>query len=146
MQLADRFGDDTIQFVLGRQPAGQFPPSWDVGLVGICVGELVGDRVGVAIGNAVGTAVGTGAGASDGAADGVSDGAGIGTGVGTSDGTTVGSGVGVAMQQSTPSTCEALTKAHDAELMIIVDESPKTPSLQPLPVPQVVPQHTGSSH
>ena len=31
--------DDTIQFVLGRQPAGQFPPSWDVGLVGICVGE-----------------------------------------------------------------------------------------------------------
>lgn len=39
MQLADRFGDDSIQFVLGRQPAGQFPPSWDVGLQGICVGE-----------------------------------------------------------------------------------------------------------
>ena len=39
MQLAERFMDDTIQFVLGRQPAGQFPPSWDVGLVGICVGE-----------------------------------------------------------------------------------------------------------
>ena len=39
MRLADRFGDDSIQFVLGRQPAGQFPPSWDVGLVGMCVGE-----------------------------------------------------------------------------------------------------------
>jgi FK506-binding protein 2 len=39
MQLADRFGDDSIQFVLGRQPAGQFPPSWDLGLVGMCVGE-----------------------------------------------------------------------------------------------------------
>ena len=39
MRLADRFGDDSIQFVLGRQPAGQFPPSWDVGLVGMCVEE-----------------------------------------------------------------------------------------------------------
>ena len=39
MELADRFGDDSIQFVLGKQPAGQFPPSWDVGLVGMCVGE-----------------------------------------------------------------------------------------------------------
>ena len=39
MRLADRFGDDSIQFVLGKQPAGQFPPSWDVGLQGICVGE-----------------------------------------------------------------------------------------------------------
>ena len=39
MQLADRLMDDSIQFVLGRQPAGQFPPSWDVGLVGMCVGE-----------------------------------------------------------------------------------------------------------
>ena len=39
MQLAERFSDDTIQFVLGRQPAGQFPPSWDVGLTGMCVGE-----------------------------------------------------------------------------------------------------------
>ena len=39
MELADRLGDDSIQFVLGRQPAGQFPPSWDVGLVGMCVGE-----------------------------------------------------------------------------------------------------------
>ena len=39
MDLAARFADDSIQFVLGRQPAGQFPPSWDVGLVGMCVGE-----------------------------------------------------------------------------------------------------------
>ena len=39
MELADRFMDDSIQFVLGRQPAGQFPPSWDVGLRGMCVGE-----------------------------------------------------------------------------------------------------------
>ena len=39
MKLADRFGDDSIQFVLGRQPAGQFPPSWDVGLLGMCVNE-----------------------------------------------------------------------------------------------------------
>lgn len=39
MQLADRRGDDSIQFVLGKQPAGQFPPSWDVGLQGMCVGE-----------------------------------------------------------------------------------------------------------
>ena len=39
MKLADRFGDDSIQFVLGKQPAGQFPPSWDVGLQGMCVEE-----------------------------------------------------------------------------------------------------------
>mmetsp|Transcript_1867 Transcript_1867/g.5644 ORF Transcript_1867/g.5644 Transcript_1867/m.5644 type:complete len:288 (+) Transcript_1867:83-946(+) len=39
MELAKRQGDETIQFVLGRQPAGQFPPSWDVGLVGMCIGE-----------------------------------------------------------------------------------------------------------
>lgn len=39
MDLALRQGDSTIQFVLGRQPAGQFPPSWDVGLVGMCIGE-----------------------------------------------------------------------------------------------------------
>ena len=39
MELAARFADDSIQFVLGKQPAGQFPPSWDVGLVGMCVGE-----------------------------------------------------------------------------------------------------------
>ena len=39
MELAGRFGDDSLQFVLGKQPAGQFPPAWDVGLVGMCVGE-----------------------------------------------------------------------------------------------------------
>ena len=39
MDLAERFADDSIQFVLGRQPAGQFPPSWDVGLQGMCVEE-----------------------------------------------------------------------------------------------------------
>jgi FK506-binding protein 2 len=39
MDLALRQGDATIQFVLGKQPAGQFPPSWDVGLVGMCIGE-----------------------------------------------------------------------------------------------------------
>ena len=39
MELAKQRGDSTIQFVLGRQPGGQFPPSWDVGMVGMCVGE-----------------------------------------------------------------------------------------------------------
>lgn len=39
MDLAQRQGDATIQFVLGKQPTGQFPPSWDVGLVGMCIGE-----------------------------------------------------------------------------------------------------------
>lgn len=39
MELAARLGDETIQFILGRQPSGQFPPSWDLGLVGMCVGE-----------------------------------------------------------------------------------------------------------
>jgi len=39
MDLAQRQGDATIQFVLGKQPAGQFPPSWDVGLAGMCIGE-----------------------------------------------------------------------------------------------------------
>ena len=38
-ELGTRLGDDSIQFVLGRQPAGQFPPSCDVGLVCMCVGE-----------------------------------------------------------------------------------------------------------
>jgi FKBP-type peptidyl-prolyl cis-trans isomerase len=28
-----------LYFVLGKQPFGQFPPGWDVGLYGICVGE-----------------------------------------------------------------------------------------------------------
>ena len=33
-------GDDvSLFFVLGKQPFGQFPPSFDVGLVGMCVGE-----------------------------------------------------------------------------------------------------------
>ena len=33
-------GDDvSLFFVLGKQPFGQFPPGWDVGLVGFCVGE-----------------------------------------------------------------------------------------------------------
>jgi len=33
-------GDDvSLYFVLGKQPFGQFPPGWDVGLVGMCVGE-----------------------------------------------------------------------------------------------------------
>jgi len=33
-------GDDvSLFFVLGKQPFGQFPPGWDVGLVGMCVGE-----------------------------------------------------------------------------------------------------------
>lgn len=39
MELGQRLGDDSLQFVLGKQPAGQFPPAWDVGLVGMCVGE-----------------------------------------------------------------------------------------------------------
>lgn len=39
MQLAQRLADDSIQFVLGKQPAGQFPPAWDLGLVGMCIGE-----------------------------------------------------------------------------------------------------------
>ena len=33
-------GDDvSLFFVLGKQPFGQFPPSWDVGMAGMCVGE-----------------------------------------------------------------------------------------------------------
>lgn len=39
MQLASRLGDSSVQFVLGRQPGGQFPPAWDVGLPGMCIGE-----------------------------------------------------------------------------------------------------------
>ena len=39
MQLAKRLGDESIQFILGKQPPGQFPPGWDVGLLGMCVGE-----------------------------------------------------------------------------------------------------------
>lgn len=40
MQLAKRQGDGSVQFVLGKQPPGQFPPAWDVGLVGMCCGEV----------------------------------------------------------------------------------------------------------
>jgi len=34
-----RGNDVSLFFVLGKQPFGQFPPGWDVGLDGICVGE-----------------------------------------------------------------------------------------------------------
>jgi len=34
-----RGNDVSLFFVLGKQPFGQFPPSWDIGLEGICVGE-----------------------------------------------------------------------------------------------------------
>ena len=37
--IAGRGNDVSIFFVLGKQPFGQFPPGWDVGLVGMCVGE-----------------------------------------------------------------------------------------------------------
>ncbi|KAG5191150.1 hypothetical protein JKP88DRAFT_296620 [Tribonema minus] len=35
-----RGGDATFYFVLGEQPRGQFPPGWDLGLLGMCVGEV----------------------------------------------------------------------------------------------------------
>ena len=34
-----RGNDISLFFVLGKQPLGQFPPGWDVGLLGMCVGE-----------------------------------------------------------------------------------------------------------
>ncbi len=34
-----RGNDVSVYFVLGKQPFGQFPPGWDVGLEGMCVGE-----------------------------------------------------------------------------------------------------------
>lgn len=37
--IPGRSNDVSIFFVLGKQPFGQFPPGWDVGLEGICVGE-----------------------------------------------------------------------------------------------------------
>lgn len=37
--IAGRGNDVSIFFVLGKQPFGQFPPSFDVGLEGMCVGE-----------------------------------------------------------------------------------------------------------
>ena len=37
--IPGRGNDVSIFFVLGKQPFGQFPPGWDVGLQGMCVGE-----------------------------------------------------------------------------------------------------------
>lgn len=37
--IPGRGNDITTYFVLGKQPFGQFPPGWDVGLTGMCVGE-----------------------------------------------------------------------------------------------------------
>jgi FK506-binding protein 2 len=37
--IAGRGDDVTLYFVLGKQPFGQFPPGWDTGLFGMCVGE-----------------------------------------------------------------------------------------------------------
>lgn len=37
--IPGRGNDISIFFVLGKQPFGQFPPGWDVGLTGMCVGE-----------------------------------------------------------------------------------------------------------
>ena len=37
--IPGRGNDVSLFFVLGKQPFGQFPPGWDVGLYGICVGE-----------------------------------------------------------------------------------------------------------
>lgn len=37
--IPGRGNDISIYFVLGKQPFGQFPPGWDVGLDGMCVGE-----------------------------------------------------------------------------------------------------------
>lgn len=37
--VAGRGNDVTLYFVLGKQPVGQFPPGWDVGMVGQCIGE-----------------------------------------------------------------------------------------------------------
>ena len=37
--IPGRGNDISLFFVLGKQPLGQFPPGWDVGLVGMCAGE-----------------------------------------------------------------------------------------------------------
>eukprot|EP00578_Thalassiosira_sp_NH16_P002902 CAMPEP_0181136068 /NCGR_PEP_ID=MMETSP1071-20121207/32988_1 /TAXON_ID=35127 /ORGANISM="Thalassiosira sp., Strain NH16" /LENGTH=465 /DNA_ID=CAMNT_0023222757 /DNA_START=57 /DNA_END=1455 /DNA_ORIENTATION=+ len=37
--IPGRGNDISMFFVLGKQPFGQFPPGWDVGLEGMCVGE-----------------------------------------------------------------------------------------------------------
>ena len=34
-----RGGDNSLFFVLGQQPVGQFPPAWDASLGGMCAGE-----------------------------------------------------------------------------------------------------------
>ena len=43
--IPGRGGDDSIYFVLGKQPKGQFPPAWDPGLQGMCVSERRALRV-----------------------------------------------------------------------------------------------------
>jgi len=37
--IPGRGNDISLYFVLGKQPFGQFPPGWDVGMDGMCVGE-----------------------------------------------------------------------------------------------------------
>ena len=37
--IPGRADDVSLFFVLGKQPMGQFPPAWDTGLYGMCVGE-----------------------------------------------------------------------------------------------------------
>ena len=37
--IPGRGNDVSLFFVLNKQPFGQFPPGWDVGLNGMCVGE-----------------------------------------------------------------------------------------------------------
>lgn len=37
--IPGRANDVSLYFVLRKQPFGQFPPGWDVGLEGMCVGE-----------------------------------------------------------------------------------------------------------
>jgi FK506-binding protein 2 len=37
--IPGRGNDISLFFVLGKQPLGQFPPGWDVGLIGMCAGE-----------------------------------------------------------------------------------------------------------
>jgi FK506-binding protein 2 len=37
--IPGRGNDVSLYFVLGKQPFGQFPPGWDVALVGMCAGE-----------------------------------------------------------------------------------------------------------
>jgi FK506-binding protein 2 len=37
--IPGRGNDVSLYFVLGKQPMGQFPPGWDVSLVGQCIGE-----------------------------------------------------------------------------------------------------------